>query len=101
MADRLLASTRRFHAVHDPEQNQRIVAACIQQRAVHNRTVEHLLEAKQPVQRINAFARRHRPTASPAQTVNRHAGDQLPANAPARHAGAVAGQQGRHPAEEA
>ena len=43
-ANELLASTSRFHVVHDPEQNARIVAACVQQRAVHNRTVEHLLE---------------------------------------------------------
>ena len=34
----------RLHAVHDPEQNDRIVSACAQSRAVHNRVVAHLLE---------------------------------------------------------
>ena len=38
-----LVSTIRLHAVHDPEQNARIVDACTMQRAVRNRTTAHLL----------------------------------------------------------
>ena len=39
-----LSVTVRIHAVHDTEQNTRIMHACVQQRAVANRTVEHLLK---------------------------------------------------------
>lgn len=41
--DETLTVTVRFHAVHDPGQNQRIATACAQARAVHNRVVAHLL----------------------------------------------------------
>ena len=49
----LFAATVRVHAVHDPEQNARIMQACVQQRAVHNRTVEYLLEHRsdEPLQK--------------------------------------------------
>ena len=42
--------------VHDPEQNARIVNACLQQRAVHNRTVQHLLrhQSDEPLQKNTA-----------------------------------------------
>ena len=48
-----LAVTVRVHAVHDAEQNTRIMQACVQQRAVANRTVEHLLKhrSNEPLQK--------------------------------------------------
>ena len=50
------ASTVRVHAVHDPEQNARIMQACVQQRAVHNRTIEYLLNHRndEPLQKSKA-----------------------------------------------
>ena len=39
-----LHTTARVHAVHDPEQNARIMLACNQQRTVANRTIEYLLK---------------------------------------------------------
>ena len=51
-----LSSTVQLHAIHDPEQNARIMEACVQQRAVHNRTIEHLLadRSDEPLQRNTA-----------------------------------------------
>ena len=48
-----LTSTVRVHAVHETEQNARIMHACVQQRAVHNRCIEHLLEHRsdEPLQK--------------------------------------------------
>ena len=48
-------ATARLHAVHDAEQNIRIMKACVEQRLVHNRTVEHLLKHRsdEPLQRNN------------------------------------------------
>lgn len=47
-----LDATVRIHAGHDPEQNARIMRACVQQRAVTNRTIEQLLEhrSNEPLQ---------------------------------------------------
>ena len=39
-----LTATVRLHAVHEPEQNGRIVDGCRFQRGVHNRVVAHLLQ---------------------------------------------------------
>ena len=39
-----IVSTVRIHAAHDRAQNERLFAACVQQRTVHNQTVAHLLK---------------------------------------------------------
>ena len=51
-----LTATARVHLIHDPEQNARIVIACQQPRAVHNRTVQHLLrhQSDEPLQKNTA-----------------------------------------------
>ena len=51
-----IVSTVRLHAVHIPEQSKRIIHAAQQQRAVHNRTVEHLLnhQSDEPLQKSTA-----------------------------------------------
>ena len=38
-----LTSTVWLHAVHETDQNARIVLACVQARAVHNRCIAHIL----------------------------------------------------------
>ena len=51
-----LTSTVRLYAVHDTEQNARILLACVQNRTVHNRTIEHLLahRSDEPLQKNTA-----------------------------------------------
>ena len=51
-----IVSTVRVHAAHVADQNRRIVQAAQQQRAVHNRTVEHLLrhQSDEPLQKRTA-----------------------------------------------
>ena len=51
-----LTSTVRLYAVHDTEQNARIMLACVQNRTVHNRTIEHLLahRSDEPLQKNTA-----------------------------------------------
>ena len=51
-----LVATVRLHLVHDGEQNARITNACNQQRAIHNRTLEHLLthRSDEPLQTSKA-----------------------------------------------
>ena len=51
-----LVATTRLRLVHDIEQNARITAACDQQRAIHNQTLEHLLthRSDEPLQTSKA-----------------------------------------------
>ncbi len=48
-----MTSTVRLHAVHETDQNARIMLACVQNRTAHNRTVEHLLahRSDEPLQK--------------------------------------------------